>query len=192
MGKGSWGGAGRLPPLLPCKGAPSTNSGPLQTARSRLWATRHIGVLFCPAPPRPAARPCAAPTRTARGMFGFWIRHGFDNKNAVFPHRFAQDFFVFSDMPCMKIVYRDKKESVHWSAARNEERARSRGSTAHQPRINRGSTADFVPPSVYMWFLLFVLPGHALHEKGLQRQIGVVPLVNSQQRRALAVPVINR
>ena len=31
-----------------------------------------------------------------------------------------------------------------------------------------------------------------MHEKGLQRQTGVGTLVNSQQRRALAVPVINR
>ena len=31
-----------------------------------------------------------------------------------------------------------------------------------------------------------------MHEKGLQRQIAVGTLVNSQQRRALAVPVINR
>ena len=37
-----------------------------------------------------------------------------------------------------------------------------------------------------------LVPGHALHEKGLQRQIGVGTLVNSQQRRALAVPRINR
>ena len=37
-----------------------------------------------------------------------------------------------------------------------------------------------------------IIPGYALHEKGLQRQIGVDTLVNSQQRRALAVPVINR
>ena len=37
-----------------------------------------------------------------------------------------------------------------------------------------------------------LFPGHALHEKGLQRQIGVGTLVNSQQRRALAVPVTNR
>ena len=35
-------------------------------------------------------------------------------------------------------------------------------------------------------------PGHALHEKGLQRQIGVGTLVSSQERRALAVLVINR
>ena len=39
---------------------------------------------------------------------------------------------------------------------------------------------------------LVVVPGHALHEKGLQRQIAVGTLVNSQQRRALAVLVINR
>ena len=35
-------------------------------------------------------------------------------------------------------------------------------------------------------------PGHALHEKGLYRQIAVGTLVNSQERRALAVPRINR
>ena len=33
---------------------------------------------------------------------------------------------LFPDMPCMKRVYRDKLASVHWSAARNEERSRSR------------------------------------------------------------------
>ena len=37
-----------------------------------------------------------------------------------------------------------------------------------------------------------LVPGHALHEKGLQRQIGVGTLVSSQERRALAVPLINR
>ena len=35
------------------------------------------------------------------------------------------------------------------------------------------------------------VPGHALHEKGLQRQIGIGPLVRSQERRALAVPQVN-
>ena len=30
-------------------------------------------------------------------------------------------------MPCMNRVYRDKKASVHWSAARNKERFSSRG-----------------------------------------------------------------
>ena len=35
-------------------------------------------------------------------------------------------------------------------------------------------------------------PGHALHEKGLQRQIGVGTLVSNQERSAPAVPLINR
>ena len=34
--------------------------------------------------------------------------------------------------------------------------------------------------------------GHALHKKGLQRQTGVGTLVSSQQRKALAVPLLNR
>ena len=38
------------------------------------WATRPVGILFCPAQPRPAAPPCAVPARTARGMFGFCSR----------------------------------------------------------------------------------------------------------------------
>ena len=36
------------------------------------------------------------------------------------------------------------------------------------------------------------IPGHALHEKELHRQKGVGTLVSSQERRALAVPLINR
>ena len=46
--------------------------------------------------------------------------------------------------------------------------------------------------TVLLLFLLPVFPGHALHEKGLQRQIGIGPLVGSQERRALLVPVLNR
>ena len=56
------------------------------------------------------------------------------------------------------------------------------------PVINRLLNADFVPPSV----LHTIFPGHALHEKGLQGQISAVTLVSSQERRALAVPLINR
>ena len=47
------------------------------------------------------------------------------------------------------------------------------------------SNIHFVPP-------FFFIPVHALYEKGLQRQIGVGTLVNSQQRRALVVPLLNR
>ena len=56
--------------------------------------------------------------------------------------------------------------------------------------FRRASRPD--PPVVCPGFLIRqVIPGHALHEKGVQRQIGVGTLVNSQQRRALAVTVIN-
>ena len=41
----------------------------------------------------------------------------------------------------MKRVYRDKKASVHWSAARTKSASRP----VDKPRINRSSTADFVP-----------------------------------------------
>ena len=33
---------------------------------------------------------------------------------------------VVPDMPCIKMVYRYKKASFHWSAAKNEERSSSR------------------------------------------------------------------
>ena len=46
-------------------------------------------------------------------------------------------------------------------------------------------------PSVSTAQLLGDIPGHALHEKGLQRQ-GDGPLVSSQEERALLVPLINR
>ena len=36
------------------------------------------------------------------------------------------------------------------------------------------------------------IPGHALHEKSLQRQKSVGPLVGSQEQRALLLPVITR
>ena len=39
---------------------------------------------------------------------------------------------------------------------------------------------------------VIMIPGHALHKKGLQRQKGVVPLVSSGEERALLVPLINR
>ena len=38
------------------------------------WANRPVGVASCQAALRPAAPPCAAPPRPARGMSGFWTR----------------------------------------------------------------------------------------------------------------------
>ena len=55
----------------------------------------------------------------------------------------------------------------------------------HGDWLTNGLSAG--PPQLFVPF-----PGHALHDKGLQRQKGVGPLVNSQGRRALFVPVINR
>ena len=60
------------------------------------------------------------------------------------------------------------------------------------------STASFVSPSVYTQgkcsgnVSSMPFPGHALYEKGLQRQKGIGPLVGSQERRALLAPVLNR
>ena len=46
------------------------------------------------------------------------------------------------------------------------------------------------PAPTRPWFVR-VFPGHALHQKGLQRHTGDGPLVSSQERRVLAVPRIN-
>ena len=45
---------------------------------------------------------------------------------------------------------------------------------------------------IYHVWARIVFPGHALHEKGLQRQKSAGPLVSSQEERALLVPLINR
>ena len=42
------------------------------------------------------------------------------------------------------------------------------------------------------WRPSILFTGHALHEKGLQRQTGVGTLVSRPEQRALLVPVINR
>ena len=53
----------------------------------------------------------------------------------------------------MKKIYRDKKASVHWSTASNEERSLSNDKL----RINRWSNGRIVPSAVYMGFPLFLL-----------------------------------
>ena len=48
-------------------------------------------------------------------------------------------------------------------------------------------------PPIFILFLGWILvPGHALHEKGLLGQQGVGPLVSNQERRAAVFPLINR
>ena len=67
----------------------------------------------------------------------------------------------FPDMPCMKRVYTDKKASVHWSAARNEEPPWSYRYTVRQSLLNRAWTTRRDP--VYIGLNMFVpfktLPG---------------------------------
>ena len=55
-----------------------------------------------------------------------------------------------------------------------------------------GTTSDANRSGLACCFLLMKIPGHALHEKGLQRQKGVGPLASSQEQRALLVPQLNR
>ena len=82
----------------------------------------------------------------------------------------------------MKRVYKTKKNTHRYAGQQPGTKSAFR--PYDKPVINRGSTAHFVPPSVF--------PGHALHEMSLQRQIGVGTLVSSQEQIALLVALINR
>ena len=62
----------------------------------------------------------------------------------------------FPQMSCMKQVRKTNMVTLHWSKGNIQ------------------------------------IPGHALHENGLQGQKGVGPLVSSQEQRALFVPRLNR
>ena len=73
---------------------------------------RFLGELFCRRPDLPG--PAPPPRRAPRS-----------DPPVVCPGFGLCTFFP--DMPCMKKAYRDKKASVHWSAAGNEERPSSRG-----------------------------------------------------------------
>ena len=62
--------------------------------------------------------------------------------------------------------------------------------------LNRARSGPAVAPSAptrpARVMSVFLIPGHALHEEGLHRQIGVGTLVSSQEQRALIVLLINR
>ena len=60
-----------------------------------------------------------------------------------------------------------------------------RTAQAHSTGTPRRHTAQTLSATI-------IIPGHALHEKGSQRQIGVGTQVSSQERKALFVPLINR
>ena len=91
--------------VLPRRCSRQLNSMPWEARRTvDSWAARPVGVLLYPAPLRPAAPPHAAPSRPARGMFGFWIR-----------------YVQFPDTPYMKRVHREK--SVARLVSSQEQRA---------------------------------------------------------------------
>ena len=105
------------------------------------WANRPVGVLSgvpsCPAWLRPAAPPCAVPRRPTHGMSGFWTRQ------VVPGHALHEKGFTKTN----------KRRSIGQQPGTKSGRR-----PADKPRINRGSTARCVPPSVYIGFRLFVLP----------------------------------
>ena len=109
-------------------------SGQLSTIPKRargtvgFWATRPVGILFCPAQPRPAAPPCAAPTRTARDMFGFLTRQ-------------------------VKKMFTETNRRRQTDQQQGTKSARG---PAYKPRMHRLSTAGFVLPWIYIWIRLSV------------------------------------
>ena len=63
------------------------------------------------------------------GLHENWFVHVYvgSSRTFVFCALKGENTKLFPGMLCMKRVYKDKKASVHWSAARNEERPSSRG-----------------------------------------------------------------
>ena len=143
------------------------------------WPDRPNGVLSYPAPPRPAQPFRRALPRPDRPVVcpGF----GFD--------RFIR----------IRLFVRPKRRSGQLSSVRWWARGTD-VSWANRTVDVPSGPAMHRPAPTRPWYVrvldsagsMHKFPGHALHEKGLQRQIGVVTLVSSQERRALAVPRMNR
>ena len=145
-------------------------------------------------------------------MSGFWIRQVGKNQEPLVLGQSALSASVF-DRPChvawlwvpTRLAARGVLQcwirlvgtmstgwhSLHEKSLQDKKRRSTRqqpgkkevSRPADKPVMNRLSIAGFVPPSV---------PGHALREKGLQRQIGDGPLVSSQEQRAPFFPRLNR
>ena len=86
-------------------------------------------------------------------------------------------------MPSTRSVCRDpKKAATLYSAARNEQLPSSHWETY---LLSNGWKLGV------NWSPCSMIPGYALHAKGLQRQRSVGPLPSSQKRRIAAAPRIN-
>ena len=143
----------------------------------------------------PPHRPlCAAPTRPARYVSGFWTQY----------------VTVKLQMQCHKPVdsqNKDRQRAVKvralssWQAGKGRTRfqryflqeRKLAGMSDTKLKTTAGTKKGLKrsPSTVYFEEKKFI-PGHALHMKGLQRQIGVCTLVSSQEQRARLVPVTNR
>ena len=92
-----------------------------------------------------------------------------------------------------RLIAQDHRRAQDQRMARREARRRrhDRVSPGLRPRLRHAGREDCrrggpVAPQRKN------IPGHSLHEKRLQRQIGVGTLVSSQERIAFAVPLISR
>ena len=130
-----------------------------------------------PERPRPATPPCA-PTRPARCMSGFWIRqvtYGFaclcfwrDVEASFFRCLGKYGDLLFTG----RIVL----------LAPNLDRLRLAVPPGAPTRPARSTSGFWVRQVGLDSFFLGHVPGHALHEKCLQRQKGVVPQVGSEKK----------
>ena len=115
------------------------------SGRVVFWSNRPVGVPSCPSLPRPAAPPCAAPPRPARGMFGFRIlqtakmlnlnttRYFFIPQNNSRPGRFFEGASILN-----KYIGRTQNADIPRA---------SRGGAAHGGAAGRGRVGQDGTPT---------------------------------------------
>ena len=121
--------------------------------------------------PSPVA-PLCAPSRHARGMFRFWTRRCDVVRCDVMWRSVLSYDMMWCDVMRCDVTWCD----IMWRDAVRRDAVWCDAMSCH-----------------VMWCgaTWCGVPGHALHEKGLQRQASAGTLVSIQERRALLVPGIN-
>ena len=139
---------------------------------------RPNGVPSYSAPRCPVAPPCAAPTRPARDVCGFWIRQV--NTNYIvraFEETFERLFSNRWTVTARVVLLPNRPNGVpSYSAPRCP--------------VAPPCAAPTGPARGVSGFRIRKIPRHDLHEKGVQRQIGVGTHVSCQERRAIFVLLI--